>query len=316
MKLPKVSVLIPTYNQENIIQETLYSALEQDYDNLEVVVADDASTDGTPQILLEFEKKFTGRLKVYLHDENLGVTRNHTRGLQQCTGEFITFLDGDDLYLPGKIRRQVDFMMKNPSCGLCYHDVDVFNSETEEVLYSWSKRFGRKKGKMKDLIRYGNFVPSVSVMVRSKDLPDYGYDDRIRIASDWMLWLDVLAKGGGMGYIDKIMARYRRHDSNMTNAWPWKFEDQLITLGLVVAKWPQFANVARLRQSEINLINAVYMVLQKNYGKAFHLLINSFVLGLPSLFPGLRLIWREVFIRHEKKNKQDDILGGVIKPAK
>ena len=128
MSDPKVSVLIPSYNQEDVIEQTVMSSLTQDYDNLEVVVSDDASKDRTAQILLELEAKYPGRLKVFLHETNLGVTKNHTRGLLECSGDFITFQDGDDLFLPGKIKKQVAFMQANPDCTICSHDVDVFDS--------------------------------------------------------------------------------------------------------------------------------------------------------------------------------------------
>jgi len=87
MEEPKVSVLIPSYNQENVIEQTVMSALTQDYDNLEVVVSDDASKDRTPQILKEIQRKYPERLKIFLHQTNLGVTKNHNRGLLECRGE-------------------------------------------------------------------------------------------------------------------------------------------------------------------------------------------------------------------------------------
>src|SRR5215467_1073431 len=98
----KVAVLIPSYNQETIIEETVMSALTQNYDNMEVVVSDDASTDRTPQILRGIQRKYPERLKTFLHQTNLGVTQNHTRGLLECRGDFIAFQDGDDLFLPEK----------------------------------------------------------------------------------------------------------------------------------------------------------------------------------------------------------------------
>ena len=81
---PKVSVLIPSYNQESVIEQTVMSALMQEYDNLEVVVTDDASKDRTPQILRELQASYPERLRVFLHQTNLGVTQNHTRGLLEC----------------------------------------------------------------------------------------------------------------------------------------------------------------------------------------------------------------------------------------
>ena len=140
MKEPKVSVLIPSYNQEAVIEQTVMSALTQNYDNLEVVVSDDASRDGTPQILTDIQSRYPERLKIFLHQSNLGVTQNHNRGLLECRGDFIAFQDGDDLFLPGKIKKQVEFMLGHPDCTISSHDVDVFDSKTGKTLYLWSQR--------------------------------------------------------------------------------------------------------------------------------------------------------------------------------
>lgn len=130
---PKVSILIPCYNQEDVITQTVLSALNQTYENIEVIVSDDASTDETPNLLIELQKKFPDKLKILLNDTNVGVTQNHTRGLFECSGEFITFLDGDDIFLPEKIKKQVAFIQKRPSCTICYHDVDVLTLLQERV---------------------------------------------------------------------------------------------------------------------------------------------------------------------------------------
>lgn len=312
MEDPKVSVLIPSYNQENVIEQTVMSALTQNYDNLEVVVSDDASADGTPQILREIQGKYPERLKIFLHQTNLGVTKNHTRGLLECGGDFIAFQDGDDLFLPGKIIKQVEFMLKYPDCTISFHDVDVFDSETGETLYLWSQRFGRREGGMYELVRYGNYLSSVSVMVRRIHLPEYGYDDRIRIGSDWLLWLETLSRGKGkIYYLDEILARYRRHAGNLTNVASWKYEDQLITLALVETKCPNLLFPARMRRSEIQFMVGMSAFSQKRFKDASKYFLESFLLGFPFI-PWVRLMWREVFFWLRHRELKDDILGSMV----
>jgi len=312
MQDPMVSVLIPCYNQENVIEQTVMSALTQDYDHLEVVASDDGSHDRTPHILKEIQARYPGRLKVFLHPTNLGVTRNHTRGLLECRGDFVAFQDGDDLFLPGKIKKQVKFMHEHPDCTISFHDVDVFDSETGKTLYFWSQRFGGREGMARELVRYGNYLPSVAVMVRRIHLPEYGYDDRIRIGSDWLLWLEVLARGQGrICFLDEVLARYRRHAGNLTNVSHWKYEDQLITLALVETKWPHLLFPARMRRSEIQFMVGVSAFSQKRFVDARKYMVESFVLGFPFL-PWLRLMWREFFFRLQHRHIRDDILSSVL----
>ena len=309
---PKVSILIPSYNQEAVIEQTIMSALGQDYDNLEVIVSDDASVDRTPQILQDIRREFPERLKIFLHRNNLGVTRNHTRGLLECRGDFIAFQDGDDLFLPGKIQKQVAFMADRTDCTISFHDVDVFDSETGKTLYFWSQRFGRREGGMYELVRYGNYLSSVSVMVRRIHLPDYGYDDRIRIGSDWLLWLEALARGAGrICYLDEVLARYRRHTGNLTNVSGWKYEDQLITLSLVETKWPRLLFPARMRRSEVQFMAGLSALSQKRFRDAARYVLEALALGFP-FFPWLRLMWREFFFWLRHRHGADDILGSVV----
>ena len=312
MTEPSVSVLIPSYNQETVIEQTVMSSLTQDYDNLEVVVSDDASVDGTPHILKELQAKYPQRLKVFLYSNNLGVTKNHTRGLLECGGEFIAFQDGDDLFLPGKIRKQIAFMQAHPNCTISSHDVDVFDSESGKTLYLWSQRFGRREGGMYELVRYGNYLSSVSVMVRRMHLPSYGYDDRIRIGSDWLLWLEVLSRGKGrIYYMEEVLAKYRRHAGNLTNVSGWKYEDQLITLSLVETKWPHLLFPARMRRSEVQFMVGVSAFSAKRFTHASRYFLESLALGFP-FFPWLRLMWRELFFLLRHRNNKDDILGSVV----
>ncbi len=312
MEDPKVSVLIPSYNQESVIEQTVLSALTQNYDNLEVVVSDDASIDGTPQILREIQGKYPERLKLFLHQTNVGVTKNHTRGLLECSGDFIAFQDGDDLFLPEKIKKQVEFMLKHPDCTISSHDVDVFDSETGRTLYLWSQRFGQREGGIYELVRYGNYLSSVSVMVRRIHLPEYGYDDRIRIGSDWLLWLETLSRGKGrIYYLDEILARYRRHAGNLTNISSWKYEDQLITLALIETKYPTLLFPARMRRSEIQFMVGISAFSQKRFKDASKYFLESFLISFPFI-PWVRLMWREVLFWIRHRELKDDILGGMV----
>src|SRR4051794_37262234 len=104
---PLVSLLVITYNQQDVVEETLASAVEQDYDRLEVIVADDASTDDTPRIISAWAERQPGRVVPVLGRDRRGVVGNSNRGLEAVGGEYVAFLDGDDLLLPGKISAQV-----------------------------------------------------------------------------------------------------------------------------------------------------------------------------------------------------------------
>ena len=114
---PLVSVIIPAYNCADYIVESIESALAQDYPNKEIIVVDDGSTDDTVATLSAFDGKIT-----VIRQENAGSAVARNTGIKASSGEFIAFLDSDDLWFPGKLSLQVEYMEAHPDIGLVYHD--------------------------------------------------------------------------------------------------------------------------------------------------------------------------------------------------
>ncbi len=129
---PKVSIGIRSYNQKEFLKEALESVLTQDYENMEIVVGDDAFTDGTQDMLREYDEKHPGLFKLVLNEKNIGGKANNNVILSACTGKYIALLDGDDSFLPGKLKKQAAFMEANTDCSMCYHNVEEYQSNTGE----------------------------------------------------------------------------------------------------------------------------------------------------------------------------------------
>lgn len=289
MAEPLVSVLITSFNQEKFIAETLTSALEQDYDNLEVIIADDASTDATADIIMKLTQEYPTRLIPTLSKENLGITKNCNRALQLCRGKYIALLGGDDVMLPGKIRRQVQSMEQDDNIALSYHDLDVFDSTTHKTLYHYSDRHPQRKGTVDQLVRYGCFCGCISVMVRASCIPSYGFDERIKVASDYLLFMDVLLanKANKIDYIDGVYARYRRHGGNITNkSHIYGFEESISILDIIAEKAPWLQKSIRAAKWERTLTYAVKNFLYGEYRRSAKLFAQAV-----SNFSGLGLIY-------------------------
>src|SRR5436190_1781919 len=138
---PLVSIIVPTYQHAGFIGPALDSALGQTYTNCEILVADDGSTDGTWEVIQAYAQRHPGRLTVLPQKANSGVAGlldNTRRALRLCRGKYLCILEGDDLYLPRRIERQVAWMEADARRVLCGHDVDVFDSETGAHLFYWS----------------------------------------------------------------------------------------------------------------------------------------------------------------------------------
>lgn len=214
---PRVSILVISYNQEGYIREALESALAQDYANLEVVVADDASRDGTQAIIRELVQLYPQRLKPIYNAHNVGITANSNIGLRACRGEFIAFMGGDDVLLPGKIARQVEWFGQDDRRVLCGHDVDWIAADGAPLGIRTSDLVPLREGRgASGFIQNGSPYAATSVMVRRSRIPSYGFHPALPVVSDWKLWIDVIGTDGTYGYIPGIHARYRRHRDNVT----------------------------------------------------------------------------------------------------
>lgn len=272
--LPLVSVAIITYNQKDYLKECIESVLEQNYTNIEIVVADDCSKDGTQEMLKEYNEKYPNKFILKLSEINQGITKNSNLAHFACNGKYIAWMGGDDLMLPNKISKQVEYMESNSECTICYHNLDVFQSETDKTLYLYNHKM-KIDGNIKDAIKYGVINGACSTMVRTEKIPKNGFNDFLPVASDWFYWIETLSCGGTINYIDEVLGRYRRHKGNVTGKTEKITQndlDHLNSCNLIISKYPQYFNEVIYRYA-MNLIGIRHKV---NY---FDALFKSFCLS-------------------------------------
>lgn len=242
---PKVSVMIVTYNQENLIAETLESVLSQDYPNLEIIVSDDCSTDRNPEIIHAYHHRYPSIVVPVINTKNLGITGNSNAAFFSCTGEFIAILGGDDLFMPGKIKAQVQKFIADPDVVLSYHPVDVFLSQTNETIYISNQSAREKIKDVYDIIEKGGIAGASSVMVRRSACPPTGFDTRLPVVSDWMFYIEV-ALQGKIVELNGVFGRYRKHGKGASERTYELLEESLATLRYIHEKYP---NDQRLEKS-------------------------------------------------------------------
>lgn len=244
--LPLVSVIIPTYNAEDFVIESIESVLNQNYDNLEVIIIDDCSTDNTQQIITDyFNNRNLPQVKLFFNEVNLGITKNCNKCLAACSGKYVVMHAGDDIMLQNKILTQVNYLEAHPECTISYHNIEVFDSQTNKTLYHYNSFFRNKarSGDVKVLIKYGCICGGCSVTVRRESIPPEGYEERYKDASDWPLWINMLMNGGEIHYIDQVLSRYRRHANNITgNDKAYVIKDPLLFLSNLIVDHPEYAS--------------------------------------------------------------------------
>ncbi len=159
--LPKVSVCVVTYNQQDLIRQCLESLIMQKTNfPFEIIVSDDCSTDNTPKIISEFQKKYPEIIKPILHQKNMGALANFVYVHKQAKGQYISHMDGDDYSLPGKLQIQADFLDTHKSCNIVWHRVKVLNPQTNQlsddlIEYSKLPKNGFDRGDILQFISIG-----------------------------------------------------------------------------------------------------------------------------------------------------------------
>lgn len=234
--LPKVSVMIITYNQEDLIAETIESVLSQDYPHLEIIVSDDASTDKTVEIIQKYASLYPGQVVPVLNKKNLGITGNSNTAFFACTGDFVAILGGDDLFLPHKISKQIK-LFQDPEVVLSYHGVEIFQHQTGEILLTTNTTQNEDLNDAYEIISKGGIPGASSVMVRRSACPEHGFDPSFPVVSDWIFYIEV-AMRGRIAKLDGIFGRYRKHGKGASEQTFNLLSESLRTLDVIQQHYP------------------------------------------------------------------------------
>ncbi len=218
---PIVSVVIPAYNNENTIEATIRSVMEQSYKNLEIVVIDDNSKDKTLHILETLQKQ-DERIKIFHNDTNLGMTGNWNRCLKEAEGEFVKLVCADDLLDKEQIAKETEAMLLNPSVNLVESDtrlIDIYGKKTGAFKrYPKAGVVDGKKVAKTSLIWNNFFGAPVNNLIRKSILTETGYfDEKFTYILDFDMWIKI-ACTGDVYIIHELLNSFRiRNDSNTGN---------------------------------------------------------------------------------------------------
>ena len=209
-KKPLVSIITPAYQAEKFIDEAIRSVLSQTYETWELIVIDDGSTDNTAEIVKKWAE-LDPRI-IYHYQENQRMASARNAGITLAKGKYIAFLDADNLFLPYKLKWQVEFMEKNPDCGLCYGKILHFYNDNPRQLYENKNElpFAGEDFFKESLAR--NFINVLSVLVRKEIFDKYGAFQRGWEACDEQyVWVNLSYHKVKFCYLDKVVGHLRLH---------------------------------------------------------------------------------------------------------
>lgn len=217
MKNPLVSVFIPAYNVEDFIVESVKSVLNQTYLELEIVVIDDASTDGTYS-KLESLSKLDSRIKLYRNEENLGLVLNRNKGLELCSGKYIVLMDSDDISVEHRIQRFVDFLEVNVEFDAVTSWMQTFDTNGKKEILTYRTDFEM----IKITSLFFSPLAHAAAMFKSSVIKNLKYIEGINFGEDYDLWLRFL-QNYKVHVIEEVFYLYRSHESQSTDISKMEF---------------------------------------------------------------------------------------------
>ena len=208
---PLISVIIPTYNREHFLKDAIESVLSQTYNNLELIIVDDGSVDNTQQLV----QKFTDKRINYIRQEHKGASTARNRGIQEVKGEYIAFLDSDDIWLPKKIEKQLKIFRESKlSPGIVYAGVQYIDSHSNRKK---QRKLSNYRGKiLRQLLRKNIAGIGSTILVKRECFKKCGlFDESLSSRVD----LDMLIRicqHFTADFVPEVLCSIRVHDKRIT----------------------------------------------------------------------------------------------------
>lgn len=229
LKAPLVSVIVPVHNAEAYVGEALDSILSQDYPSVEVIAVDDGSCDGTATVLARYQDRVHA-----VSQPNQGAAAARNRGLALARGDYLAFLDGDDVWLPGKLTAQIAYMERHPGVDLTYGRWAEWRREADGVFRlpaevsalpaaSWGAPpavVREDSGWLYHRLLTGFLMTTIAVVMRRRLFERIGgFDDALPRGEDYDYWLRA-SRETEIHKLDRVMALYRQHATSTTYRCP------------------------------------------------------------------------------------------------
>lgn len=205
----KITVLMPVYNCEKYLRESIESILNQTFNDFELIVINDCSTDQSREIIKSYDDE---RIVLIENDKNLGISESLNKGLAIAKGKYIARMDGDDISFKNRLVKQYEFMEKNKDIGLCGTHVEVFNKSNSRI-----HRCPIENEEIRVLQIFNSAFAHPTVMIRNRILKKYNlkYDSYYDGMEDYHLWIKI-SEVSKVANLNDVLLKYRDHDNQVT----------------------------------------------------------------------------------------------------
>lgn len=212
MNKPRVSIVIPAYNQADYLAEAIASSLEQTYQDYEIIVVDDGSTDETPTVA----QRFSSTIR-YIRQENQGLAGARNTGIRHAAGEYIALLDSDDRWSPDFLQTMMSLVEQHPEGAVYYAGWRFIDANGKDLPQAPNSRVIAPAAMYRAMLKSNFLIPSAIVMRRSTIVAEGMFDPAFRRLQDRELWVRLLSKGYKFIGSSACPVYYRVHGSSLSN---------------------------------------------------------------------------------------------------
>jgi GT2 family glycosyltransferase len=235
MENPLVSIIMPAFNHVEYIDEAIESIINQTYSNIQLVIRDDGSTDGTAEKITQWAEKYPNKIVYLGSGENVGLPNNWNLILQKVTGEYVVAIASDDFLYPTAIQKRLEYLLEHPEIDVLTTDFNVIDDrgkcftgmEKLKLVPQFTRFYEIDHSKMYEELLKGNFIPQFTVMISLKNVPKDTLinDPDCPTTHDYELGLR-LAKKFRWGYLNEVTVAYRWHGNNISSSSNIKLDTQ------------------------------------------------------------------------------------------
>ncbi len=210
-----VSVLLPSYNHEKFIAETIESVLAQTIKDLEFIIIDDFSSDRSTEIIKKYQEK-DDRIKFLVHRENIGISKTENELLNMAKGKYVAFLNSDDVWDKQKIEKQLKVLERDENL-IIWTEGEIIDENSKLIGMKFTEKHGasrkKKSGNIFEELLYNNFIFFASLLFKRENLGDLRFNEKLNIINDFQFEV-ALAENYDYFFISEPLAKYRVHDYN------------------------------------------------------------------------------------------------------
>ena len=272
--MPLVTVIIACYNHEAYIEQSIASVLAQTYSNIELLVIDDGSTDGSVAVI---ERLLASHNFNFVAQANQGLSKTLNEAIARAQGSLMAPFGSDDVMLPDRLRQQVEYLLDKPNVGICAGDIQLIDASGHIVAASSGKRTVFRRLDFADVILDRvPFPPAASMLLRKDALQQAGgFDPTIRL-EDLQIWLKITHAGYSIDCLPQVVAQYRIHPSNT-------FRNHRFMIDNVLRSYALFADHPLYEQARQRFLNSMFLKTAKTDQVLARELLKSIPLSAWSL---------------------------------